>query len=185
MDHVIEVKDWNDCRWVRNNAYTKYNVVFDNERLNKCPDNMIIYSLSTNSQIMGERTGPCTVMYDAICDIEVIDNNDIIESLSVEISDTYVESKKVNGRWDITKWFTLNKPLLNCAMYFSDPHLIIKFKITEKEKDTEKEKEITITWKAFRYLWDRRVYLMKKEFMRHGNFCILYIDGLARIVKLT
>lgn len=183
MDHAIEVNDWSDPISTRSNVYKKYNVVFGNERLNKCRDNMIIYSLSINAQLMNEEpVGLHTVAYDSICDIEVIDNN-IVESLSLKISNKFVESKKVNGKWDITKWFTLHRPLLNGSMPFSDPRLIIKFKNAESEEGIDKK--ITITWKALRYLWDLRVSLIKKEFMRHGDFCIIYIDGSARIVKLT
>ena len=49
---------------------------------------------------------------DAIGDIEIIDDNNVIESVILELGYVVFESVKINGVWDIKNWFTLDKPLI-------------------------------------------------------------------------
>ena len=48
----------------------------------------------------------------AIGDIEIIDDNNVIESVILHLGYVEFVSVKINGTWNIKNWFTLDKPLM-------------------------------------------------------------------------
>ena len=113
---------------------------------------------------------------DAICDIEI--ENDDISELSMMIGTTSIKSKKINGKWDIQKWFTFQKPLITMAMSWSTEYL---FFIT-KNKDIN----IKIRWKQIRYEPTKRRFLARKEqAIKHYSFILWYAGGFCGVYDLN
>ena len=105
---------------------------------------------------------------DAISDIEIIDNNNIIESVVLTLGNDYREyvSEKINGSWDIKNWFTLEKPLVVAWIPFA--HIELKI-IAKTGSFTIKSNKMSFI--------DKFHYNDNSQLVNYNKMVILYQNG--------
>lgn len=102
--------------------------------------------------------------YDAISDIKLQN----CDNVKMSFNDICIGSKKIENKWDIEYWFTIDKPLLVVCMYYTMDYLIFNA-VNDKT---------VVTWNQIRYNENKRNKLIKKsQSIRYYNFDALYLTG--------
>ena len=114
---------------------------------------------------------------DAICDIEIICNNNV-SHVGMEMGSICVSSEKINGEWDIKHWFTLDKPLLVVRMPFTTEYLNLT--TLGYEDESTPFGCVTVNWKQIRYRQQKLDRLYKKtQTIDYKKCAIMYCDNGA------
>ncbi len=149
------------------------------EKLELENDYVVEYALSAVPTARKKYIGSCGYgrECDAICDIE-IEENGIVKEIYMDIGEVRLESNKVDGNWDISKLFTLDKPLLVGIMSWSVDYIVICTNNNDKNN-------IKIKWKSIRYGNKKRHFLNTcEQRIKYPNCLIWYKDGMTSTVPL-
>ncbi len=169
---MVKVDNWDDYG-LNCNAYRQCTETF-----NRC---RVACSLSAvaSARIPIAYPGYYGRECDAICDIEIICNNNV-SHVGMEMGSICVSSEKINGEWDIKHWFTLDKPLLVVCMPLIREYLTMGSKYIY-----DYESNVTVNWKQIRYRQQKRDRLCKKTQTIDYNKCaITYCDD-GRVCTYT
>lgn len=107
---------------------------------------------------------------EGICDIKVEAGGENISKLYIEVGRSVIESKYIDGEWDIHKMFTMDKPLLP---------VLLSYHIDYIGLETKNDENIVISWKKICY---KKLSIYHPGF-EHDGFTMRYACGIGGAIK--